>query len=108
MWDIAEFMAPVYLGGLIFANILVVNGFLTKMDILPFLFSNRYQAMLCSVLLIILAMLYYRKKQREAILEKYAQESNKARIRGNIIVAVYVGISFLSIFAVAFFKPGKL
>ena len=48
------------------------------------------------------------KKALSTNSKKYSQESEKERIRGNIIVALYVSISFLSIFVVTFFIPGKL
>lgn len=59
-------------------------------------------------MVIVLKVLYYRKECYQPILKKYSQEGENERVRGNIIVAVYVAISFLSIFAVAFFRPGKL
>lgn len=108
LWDISEFAAPVFIGGLISVNILVLNGFLANIHVLPFLFSKGKPVSAFVIMLIIFSMIYFRKKRRVAILEKYAQESNKARIRGNIIVGIYVAISFLSIYAVAFFKPDKL
>jgi hypothetical protein len=106
--DIPQYMAPVFLGVSICANILVINAFLAKIDVMPFLFSNKKQAAWICVILIMLAILYYNKSRREAILKKHSHESNKSRIRGNIIVSMYVAVSFLSIFAVAFFRPGKL
>ncbi|KIC93925.1 hypothetical protein OI18_15195 [Flavihumibacter solisilvae] len=105
---IPHFMAPVYLGGLISVNVLVLNAFLAKMDVFPFLFSSTVTGGVFAILLIIAAMSYYRKDKREHILDKYSQESKNERIKGNVIVAIYVSISFLLIFAVAFFKPGKL
>lgn len=54
------------------------------------------------------AYIYYNKNRTDALIEKYIKESNSKRIKGNIIVSIYVAISFLSIFAVAFFRPGKL
>lgn len=105
--DIPEFLAPVFLGGLISVNILVVSAFLAKLDLLPFLFSKGNWAGLFALMNIIFAFSYYRKKRYRLILKKYSQENEKARIQGNIIVAVYVTLSFLSIFIVALFKPGK-
>lgn len=108
MHDIPEFLAPVGLGGLLSSNILVVSAFLAKLDILPFLFSNKGQAGGFSILLVILTMLYYRKKRYIKILKKYSQESKKQKLKGNMVTIIYVILSFLSIFAVALFKPGEL
>lgn len=106
--DIPQYIAPVYLGALICANILVVNAFLAKIDIMPFLFFNRTQSSMICIGLIILTVIFYNNKRRDALLELYSKESNRSRIRGNIIVSIYVAVSFLSIFAVAFFRPGKV
>ena len=106
--DIPEFLAPVFLGGLISVNILVISAFLAKLDILLFLFSNNTQAGIFALIIIVLTIFYYRKKRYKPIIKKYSQESQKERVRGNVIVAVYVALSFLLIFVVAFFKPGKL
>lgn len=107
--DTAKFTATIFFGGLIGANIFVLSGFLAKLNIFPFLFSNKYQATLFGFTCIVLASLYYLSNKRyKSIFKKYSQESEKDRIRGNIIVAIYVAISFLSIFAVAFFRPAKL
>lgn len=105
---IPEFLAPVFLGGLISVNILVTSAFLAKLGVLPFLFTNSKQGGIFALVLIILSMIYYRKQRYKTILKKYSQESERERIKGNIIVAVYVAISFLSIFAVAFFRPRVL
>jgi len=106
--DIPEFLAPVFLGGLISINILVLSAFLAKLDIVPFLFRNHIHGGIFTFVVIVLTMLYYRKECYQPILKKYSQEGENERVRGNIIVAVYVAISFLSIFAIAFFRPGKL
>lgn len=104
--DMPMFMTAVSFGGLIALNIFVIVGFLAKLDLLPF-YSNKHQAGLSVVACIILTTFYFNKKRIELILKKYSQVSNRKRIKGNIIVSLYVAISFLSIFAVAFFRPGK-
>lgn len=106
--DIPDFMTAVSFGGLISANILVISAFLAKIDLMPFLFSSKEQAGGFAFVAIVLTMLYYRKERYRPIIKKYSQENDKERIQGNVIVAIYVAFSFLSIFAVAFFRPGKL
>jgi hypothetical protein len=105
--DIPTIAAGAWFGGLISANLLVIYLFLVKINALPYLFRNPKQGGWFCALIIALAILYYRKGERESIIEKYSQESNKERKNGNAIVAVYVTLSFLLIFAVAFFRPGK-
>ncbi len=106
--DIPQIMAAVYFAGLVAINILVVYLFLVKIDILPYVFTNTRQGGWIIALLIVLSLVYFNKNKRESILKKYFEENQKERIRGNIIISIYVTISFLSIFAVGLFHPGKL
>ena len=106
--DMPQILAPIYMGALIGLNIIIINGFLVKIAMLPFLFKNPKLAGWLNAMLIALAMLYYRKEKRKSVIDKYSQESEKKRIRGNIAVTIYVSLSLILIFAVAFFRPGKL
>lgn len=106
--DIPDFMTAVSFGGLISVNILVISAFLAKIDVMPFWFSSKEQAGGFAFVVIVLTKFYYRKERYRLIIKKYSQENDKERIRGNVIVAIYVVLSFLLIFAVAFFKSGKL
>jgi hypothetical protein len=107
--DIAAYVAPIAVGSLLGINIFVINGFLAKLDLIPFFYSSSFQAGFFTVLLMVIFAFYYLTKGRyKRIIEKYTDESNAQRIKGNVIVAIYVSVSFIAIFAVAFFKPGYL
>ena len=107
--ETAEFTATIFLGCLITINIIVISAFLAKIDVLPFLFSSKEQGALFCFTSIVLTNIYFlRKKRYKTIVKQYAQETDKKRIQGNIIVGIYVVVSFLLMFAVALFKPGKL
>jgi hypothetical protein len=106
--DIPAFMTAVSFGGLLSVNIIVLFMMLAKLDIFPFLFSSKEQTGVFALILIMLPLLYYRKKRIRLILQEYSQESNRARVRGNIIVSVYVALSFLLMFIVPLFRAGKL
>lgn len=106
--DIVHVFTSALLGGVISINLVVVNALSSKIVRLPFLFSSPRQGGWVTAAFIVFIMQYYRKGKREAVLGSYSQESRSERIRGNTVVAVYVGISFLLIFAVAFYKAGKL
>ncbi len=108
LYDIPEFMAGISFGSLISANVLVINGFLSNTLGLPFLFSHGVYGGLFAFLLIVFTMIYFNKDKRKLILQKYVKEPNRKRIQGNMIVAIYVVLSFLLIFVVAFLKPGKM
>jgi len=101
--DIPEFMTAVSFGGLININIMILNILLSKLNITSYIFSNSTEVGVFAFTSIALSMLYFNKKRIKWILEKYSQESNKQRIRGNVFVTIYVGISFLLIFLVPLF-----
>lgn len=105
--DSPHFFASCQLAGLIAINVLVLNAFLAKIGVVHFLFSSTGGGFFAA-LLIVGVMIYYNKDRREYILEKYSQENNRQRLRGNAIVITYAIVSFLLIYAVAFYKPGKL
>lgn len=106
--DIPHVAASAWLGGIIAANIFVVVGFLAKITETSLIFSSPQQGGWMAAVLIVIAFLYYGKDRRDMALKKYSEETNRQRVKGNVIVSVYVGLSFLLIFAVAFFKPGYL
>jgi len=106
--DIPEFLAIIYLGGLLCVNLLILNAFLAKINIGHFIFSNSKLAAGLCILIIVLLGFYYRKEKRETVLKRYISETNKQRIRGNVIVSIYVLLSFVLIFVVAFWRVGVL
>src|SRR4030095_3661518 len=106
--DIPNLTASASLGGLLGLNIIVINAFLAKMGLCPFLFKSSKLGGWLNAALILLALLYFTGKRRELIFKKYTHESEASRKKGNAIVWVYVILSVALIFAVAFYKPGKL
>ncbi len=105
--DIPHILASLYFGGLISINILVLYLFLVKLNILPSLFTDAKQGGFLTALMISFAIIYYRKDRRDIVLHKYLQESEKERKKGNVIVAIYITISILLTFVVAFYNSGN-
>lgn len=108
LYDIPEFFTAVLLGCLIASNLMMVNALFSKLGFLIFLFNNNYQITFFYIFLMGMIYYYFNKFRIQGILEKYSLESNTARVKGNILVAFYVALSYVAIFAVAFYKPGKL
>jgi hypothetical protein len=106
--DVPHILASVYFGGLLSINILVIYIFLVKINFVPFFLTDKKQGGMFTALMIILTMLYYGKTKRTTLIDKYSSENNTERKSGNAIVTIYVVVSFILIFAVAFFRPGKL
>ena len=107
--DVAEYMAAAYLATLISINILTLSSLLSKLDILPFIFNNKYQAGGFFLAMILASWFYFVRNNRyNTIFEKYSSETIKEKIKGNISVIIYVVISFAFSILGALFKPGYL
>lgn len=106
--DVVTIAVASYIGCLAAANLLVLNAFLSKTINIPFLFSNKTLAGVFCLGLIVVTKIYYNETRIENVLKKHSNESKKQKIKGNIFVSLYVAVSFLLIFVVAFFKPGQL
>lgn len=104
-----EIVSAIILTCLLSLNIMMINIFLAKVNIIPFLISNSKQAAVIYTLIILLTMLViFRKSKREIIFKKYSQESQKDNLRGNIFVIIYISLSMIMFFVVCNFKPGYL
>ena len=101
-----EFLSAGVLTCLLFINLLVVNAFLAKFNFIPFLISSSVQGGIYIMILLLIILFIFRTNRRDAIIKKYSQESQTESARGNILVIVYVILTILMIFVVAFFRPG--
>ncbi|HET9745822.1 MAG TPA: hypothetical protein VFP97_08920 [Chitinophagaceae bacterium] len=106
--EISHIAAACWLGGLICLNVIVINALLTKTISFHWFFKNYKTAGWVALIVIMLLILFFTKEKRSAIIEKYSKESNTQRIRGNIIISIYIALSIILIYVVAFYKPGKL
>ena len=106
--DIAGIAASMQIAALLGTNIMQVNALLAKLDLVPFLFRSKSQVGLFIVMVMALLILYFRGERHDLIVKKYIQEDPSDRKKGNVIVWIYVGLTFISIFVIAFYKPGKL
>jgi uncharacterized membrane protein len=107
--DIPLMIAPAFLGTLLSVNVIVVSALLAKLDVFPFVFSNSKQGGIFTFLVMIfIGSYYYWNERYKRVLLKYSTETNKKRILGNILISIYVALSFISIFFIAFFRPGYL
>jgi len=108
MSDVARFITPIWLGGILSVNFITLSAFLAKFDICNFPFaSGKWGGVFC-LIIIFCTSSYYRGIRMTKVLEKFSGEKNSKRIWGNIMVGLYVLLSIMAIFLVAFFRPGKL
>ncbi|MHB8859825.1 MAG: hypothetical protein ACYC6Z_10160 [Thermoleophilia bacterium] len=94
--------------GVIGLNIIVVSLLIARLKIAPLIFPNKYWGGVLNIAIAILASIYYSGERRQKVIDKYSKETEKLRKRGNLLVKIYVVVSFLSIYAVAFIGPSKL
>lgn len=105
--DIPNIAAACWLSALLSLNLFLIDALLAKTTSFPWLFKNYKVGGWFAFMLIILLVLFFSKKRRTVIIDKYSGENNTQRIRGNIAVAIYVALSLILTFVVAFYRPGK-
>jgi len=107
--EIPEWLASIILAMILGVNIIVISALLAKLEVFPFLFSSSFQVAVFMFIDIALILLFFlRKKRYERVIGRFIDESKNQQLRGNIFVIGYIVFTFLSIFLIAFFKPGKL
>ena len=106
--DIPQLYTATVLTVMLFLNIVSLNGFLAKLNFVPFLFSNKLYSFALTIIFLVVVMLYYKKSKRDLIFYKYSNENRKECKQGNIAVNSYIFLTMLVFFAVGFFKPGYL
>ena len=107
--DIAPFAAMIYSCGIICLNLFVIGAFMRKIGLLPFFVRNKNQMIIFMISFFVLGYFYFIYGQRyKRIIAKHENENANKRKRGNLVVWTYIILSFLMIFAVAFYKPGVL
>ena len=105
--DIAPFATSVYFGGLIATNIFVINSFVKKLFAASFFPIITIWVISLYIITITISYIYFiYVVNYKGIIDRYSQESEKQRIKGNIKVAIYVGVSFLLMFIIPLYKPG--
>ena len=106
--NIPQLYTAAVLAVMLYLNIFSLNGFLAKLNFVPFLFSNKHYSFAFELIFLAVLMLYYKKSKRDFIFHKYSNENRKECIRGSIAVNSYICLTILALIAVAFFKPGYL
>jgi len=107
--DIAEWAAIFFLGGMVFVNLFSFILFLRKLELIPYFFTGKSQIVgFMGCLFFGAYLLFIRKEKYKKIIIKYDQENEEKRKKGNLIIWLYVTVSFLLFFIVALYKPGKL
>nr|WP_067060849.1 hypothetical protein [Mucilaginibacter sp. L294] len=106
-WSIAGFSASLLSCFLIGINLVTISLFLSKTYNAPFLASGNYIKALVAIASALIFVFYYDKKRQKTILAKYAKESNKRRVFGNIALAFYFLLSYLVLLMAATFASHK-
>ena|SRR5690606_26414030 len=103
--DIAAFAAAVWLAISICMNVLAIQVLLAKLDLWKVIFFKEIGWVMLTCIGISVVYFFYKKRYLK-ILNHYTCESEESRKRGNLLMWIYVIVTFLLVFPVAFFKPG--
>ena len=105
--DIVDLVTPLFAGFLISLNILVINAFLSKLRIIPFLLGHRYILLGTLFVITLSAFLHYRNNKGRILTEFLNEPKPKARRKSRLVTA-YVLLSFASLVAVSLFRRGQI
>jgi hypothetical protein len=109
MSSIAQYAAVIYVGGLIAINFITINGLLAKLNIIPFLFRNKYYGGGFAILLIAFSWWYYLSSSRYvSIVNNYSTREDVNKVRENIFFFLYLTLSIFLLFVLPFYKPRYL
>jgi hypothetical protein len=107
--DTAEFSAAVLTGTLIGLNLMTVYFLLAKIEMCPSIATNRYEGAAMVLTCSLISALYFLTgKRSQFIINRYTNEIDSVRIRGNIIIGLYVFLTFLSVVVVANYRAGHI
>ena len=108
--DFPRFGASLTFGLLVNVNIVEISIVLAKLDILPFLYPDNKPILYISTPIIATVIfLGYNKNRIEAIKLKFTKDELKPMKRKlNIAFTLYIVLSILAIFILAWWKPGYL
>jgi hypothetical protein len=106
--EFSKLAASAFLGSLISLNLLVINGLLSKLGILPFIFDKVIGA-ISIVILTAFIFLRFDKNRIEDVKLRFSSEKLKSKKRVlNVIFASYVVLTVLALFFGALYRPGYL
>ena len=104
-----RFGAGFFFGLFINLNIIAISGVLSKLDILPFIYSNKIIATISTPVLVVIVFLIYNKSRVENIKSKFAKDEFRPQKKKiNIIFVLYVVLSILANCILPWWKPGYL
>ena len=108
--DFPRFGASLTFGLLVNLNIFETSMVLAKLDILPFIYPDNKPILYISTPVIAaILFLLYNKNRIEAIKLKFSKDELKPMKRKlNIAFILYIVLSIVSVFILAWWKPGYL
>ena len=109
---IAIFMASIGWATFINLAIMTLSALLAKMDIFPFMYPDEYPesydpALILQIISAILALVYFIIRSK-AIIRKFSNETVEQQKKGHKRMINYLIVLIVSIFVVAFIRPGYL
>ncbi|NSL85438.1 hypothetical protein ECE50_001255 [Chitinophaga sp. Mgbs1] len=98
--DIPHTSARIYLPGLLYVNVLILNALLSRLHVLPFIFYNTGIAVSVCLLLITFSFAYFSDDKSLSVVERYEDETDEQRVNGNKRVISYVILTLLSVLVI--------
>jgi len=104
--EIAGLLAEMFLTICLSFNFLAIVALLKKTNVINY-FPTKNDFIYISIgIFMLTCLLHFFKFRYKRIIEKYQNEDYTSKVRGNLIVTLYVIFSFAFLLGIAFYKPG--
>src|ERR1035437_4130587 len=104
----AAYLAVITISILLWLNLFSFIGLLRKIDLIPVFFNKAGSIALMVLIIIGDYFLFKYKKKYEKIIQMFKDESKNDRLKGALLVLLYVLLSVIVFVLVALYKPGKI
>ncbi|RXQ96060.1 hypothetical protein EO244_04250 [Ancylomarina salipaludis] len=104
--EVAGLLAEIFLTICLSFNFLAIVALLKKTDVINYFPSKNDFIFIAIGIFLLICLLHFLKFRYKRIIEKYKNEDSRSRVRGNLIVTLYVIFSFVFLLGIAFYKPG--
>lgn len=104
--EVAGLLAEIFLTICLSFNFLAIVALLKKTDVINYFPSKNDFIYISIGIFLLTCLLHFFKFRYKRIIEKYQNEDRTSKVRGNLIVTLYVILSFVLLLGSAFYKPG--
>jgi hypothetical protein len=106
--SLGAFLSVITTSFMFWLNIFTLAGFLNKINVLPIFFNKDSWIIFMIVLFVVDYFFFMHKKKFEEIILMFKNESKREKIKGGLLVLLYILLSVAAFVIMVLYKPGQL